>query len=123
VLQTPSSTDGAVSVDCISSDGSATAGEDYTEISETLNWGHQDDADKTCTVAITDDSDYEGDETFNLTLENATGGATINDPDTATVAIADDDQISGTLQFSDVTYSLDEGEGANNSVYKYITIL
>jgi hypothetical protein len=77
-----------------------------------LKWEHGDDSDKTFAVAILDDSDYEGDEAFNLTLENATGGTTINDPDTATVAIADDDQISGTLQFSDVTYSLDEGEGA-----------
>jgi hypothetical protein len=105
--------DGAVSVDYISSDGTATAGADYTTVSGTLNWGDQDDEDKTFTVEIFDDADFEGDETFNMTLENATGGADIGDPSTAKVTIIDDDSESepGTLQFSSATYDVGEGDG------------
>jgi Leucine-rich repeat (LRR) protein len=103
--------DGAVSVDCISSDGSATAGSDYTAVSETLSWGDQDDGDKTCIVEIIDDDDYEGNETFSLTLENATGGATIGSPDTAAVTIVDTCPPLSTLQFSSATYDVGESDG------------
>jgi hypothetical protein len=110
--------DGAISVDYISSDGSATAGEDYTAGSGTLNWSDGDASDKTFTVNIIDDTIFEGDESFSLMLENATGGATIGDPDTAEVIIVDDDTPPvepGTLQFSEATYSVDENGG-------YVTI-
>jgi uncharacterized protein (DUF2249 family) len=104
--------DGAVSVDCISSDDTATAGSDYIAVSETLSWGDQDDGDKTCAVEILDDDDYEGDETFSLTLENATGGATIGSPDTAVVTIVHSccSPLS-TLQFSSATYDVGESDG------------
>jgi hypothetical protein len=102
--------DGAVSVDCVSSGGDATPGSDYTAVTETLNWGDQDDDDKVCSVTILDDTEDEDDETFDLTLENETGGATIGDPGSAVVTIIDDDELS-TLQFSSATYSFDEGEG------------
>jgi ribosomal protein L35AE/L33A len=105
--------DGAVSVDCISSDGTATAGNDYIGIINTLSWSDQDDGDKTCTVQILDDEDFEGNETFNLTLENETGGAAIGEQDSAVVTITDDDESvdPGTLQFSYAMYSVGEGDG------------
>ncbi|MEN8218851.1 MAG: Calx-beta domain-containing protein [Pseudomonadota bacterium] len=104
---------GAVSVKYASSDDTAKAGEDYTKVKKgKLSWGDGDASDKTFTVYITDDTVLEGDETFNLMLKNATGGATINDPGTTEVTIADDDQTPvSTLQFSSATYSVDENDG------------
>jgi Leucine-rich repeat (LRR) protein len=99
---------GAVSVDYATSDGTAMAGDDYTAVSGTLNWSDGDASDKTFTVDINDDTDVEGDETFNLTLTNATGGATIGDPSTAEVTIVDKPVNHGTLQFSPATYSVNE---------------
>jgi ribosomal protein L35AE/L33A len=100
---------GAVSVKCASSDGTATAGNDYVQTTSTLNWGNGDNADKSCTVPILDDEMIEGNETFNLILSNSTGGASIGDPDTTEVTIIDDEvPPAGTLQFSKAKYSVDE---------------
>jgi hypothetical protein len=106
--------DGAISVRCKSSDGSAIAGQDYNAISQTLNWGDGDADDKTCTASIINDTDVEGDETFSLSLKNATGGATIGDPDTTEVIIFDDDEPTkpGILQFSSDTYYVSENGGS-----------
>ena len=102
--------DGAVSVDYATSNGTATAGSDYTAASGTLNWTDGDSASKTFTVSITDDSSNEGNETINLTLSNVTGGAAIGTNDDAVLTIQDDD-IPGTLQFSAATYSVNEDAG------------
>ena len=51
---------GAVSVDYETSDGSATAGADYTTRSGTLNWAAGDGGDKTFTVPVTWDGRAEG---------------------------------------------------------------
>ena len=45
--------DGAVSVDYATSDGTATAGSDYTAASGTLNWSDGDAANKTFNISIT----------------------------------------------------------------------
>jgi hypothetical protein len=55
---------GAVSIDYATSDDTATAPDDYTQTSDTLNWADGDDADKPITVDIIDDSLLESDETF-----------------------------------------------------------
>jgi hypothetical protein len=81
---------GAVSVDIVSSDGTATAGEDYGAVNITLNWNNGDTSDKTITMPIIDDTICEGDENFYLRLENPIG-AMIGDPGTAEVTIIDDD--------------------------------
>jgi hypothetical protein len=84
--------DGAISVECVSSDGSATAGNDYSAVFETLNWGDGDASDKTFTVDIINDDEPENNETFIVSLANPIGGAQIGSPDTATVTIKDDDK-------------------------------
>ncbi|MEN8219750.1 MAG: Calx-beta domain-containing protein, partial [Pseudomonadota bacterium] len=104
--------EGAVCVDYVSSDDTATAGDDYVESSGTLCWNDGDDSDKTFTVDIIDDAICEGDETFNMTLQNPIGGATIGNPSTAVVTIIDDDcGMPSTLQFSSATYNVNENGG------------
>ncbi|MEN8219751.1 MAG: Calx-beta domain-containing protein, partial [Pseudomonadota bacterium] len=104
--------EGAISVTYTSSDDTAMAWNDYTPTAGTLNWNNGDTSDKTFTVSITDDAIFEGDETFNLTLSNATGGATIGEPSTAVVTIIDDEKPpKGTLQFSSATYNVNETGG------------
>lgn len=71
-------TDGVVSVDYDASGGTATAGDDYTPVSGTLSWFDGDGTDKTFVVPILDDEESEGDETIDLELFNATGGADID---------------------------------------------
>ena len=61
-----------VTVDYATSDGSASAGSDYTHESGTLNFAPGETA-KTVAVAVLTDTDSEGTETVTLTLSNATG--------------------------------------------------
>jgi hypothetical protein len=56
---------GAVTVDYATSDGTATAGSDYTSASGTLNWAHGDTADKILVIPILNDALTEADETIN----------------------------------------------------------
>ena len=81
---------GDVTVDYATSDGSATAGQDYAATSGTLTL-LDGETSQSFAVAIIDDADYEGDETFGVTLSNPTGGALIGVPDAATVTIADNE--------------------------------
>jgi Leucine-rich repeat (LRR) protein len=101
---------GAISVNYISSNGTATAGNDYTPIVGILNWNDGDSTDKTITIDIIDDSTPENEETFIVSLANPTGGAQLGKPDTAKVTITDNDQTEkhGTLQFSETEFTVKE---------------
>ncbi len=93
---------GAVSVDYATSDGTATAGSDYTATSGTLSWPDGDSTAQSFTVMIIDDATDEPDETVNLSLSNPTGGASLGNPATAELTIEDDD-IAGIKTFSGKT--------------------
>ena len=95
---------GAASVDYATSDGSATAGSDYTASSGTLSWVDGDATSKTFVVLITDDSTYEGDETVNLSLTNAVG-ASLGTPNTAVLTIIEDDPAETTTWYVATTGS------------------
>ena len=106
-------------------DGTATAGQDYTLLSQTLTFAPSDfaaqtsgcppptpvfcmRADKTVTLAITDDTAYEGAtaETFTLTLSHATDQrVTYPSPagETATVSIADNERPALTFTVAPTT--------------------
>jgi hypothetical protein len=90
VTRSGGSLGGPVTVDYATADGTATAGSDYTATSGTLTYG-PGEASKSFTVPVAQDSGYEGDETFQVLLSNATGGANLGAPAGATVTIADDD--------------------------------
>ena len=61
-----------VTVDYATADGSAEAGDDYTAASGTLSFA-AGETSKAISVAIDDDIDNESDETFTVTLSNASG--------------------------------------------------
>ena len=73
VTLNPAASD-TVTVDYATSDGTATAGEDYTATSGTLTFA-AGDTTKTVSVPIIDDTVDDGGETFTLTLSNASGAA------------------------------------------------
>ena len=90
--------DGAVSVDYATSDGTATlADNDYLAASGTLNWADGDADDKTFEVMISGDTDFEADETVGLVLSSPTGGATLGSQSTATVTMKNDDALTSPI--------------------------
>ena len=101
--------DGAVTVDYATSDGTANAGSDYTHTTGTLTLA-DGVTSASFSVPIIDDTEFEGDETVNLALSSPTGGATLGTPSSAVLTIADDDPppSAGSLQFSSTTYNVDE---------------
>lgn len=104
--------DGAVTVDYALGGGTATGGAacggavDYVNTGGTVSFANGETS-KTFNVAICDDLVYEGNETFDATLSNATGGATIGSPNPATVTITDN-ETQPTVQFSSATYMTTE---------------
>lgn len=89
VIMTPAA-DETVRVRYVTADGTATAGEDYTDTTGTLVFS-QGTNRRTITVPVLDDDEEDGDETFSVTL------SLIGDPDariaegTATVTIRDNE--------------------------------
>jgi CSLREA domain-containing protein len=84
-------TDGAVSVHWATSAGSATAGTDYVESFGDLNWPAGNSTPQTFQVTVKGDTDFEPDETVNLTLSSPSGGAALGAPNPATLTIQNDD--------------------------------
>lgn len=82
---------GSAGVTFATSNGTATAGSDYTATTGTLAWVSGDTSAKSFTVSIIDDALVEGNETVNLTLSTPTGGATLGAPPAAVLTIVDDD--------------------------------
>ena len=128
----------AVTVDYATSDGTATAGEDYTATSGALTFT-AGDTRKTISVPITDDAEDDGGETFTLTLSNASGAdlddavaaGTINDDDESPAAVsvsdasaAEGDAVAFTVSLSaaageqvTVDYATSDGTAAAGSDY------
>jgi surface-anchored protein len=82
--------DGPVTIDYATSDGTALAGEDYTATSGTLSFANGETS-KTITIPILDDAFVENNETINLTLSNPTGGAELGMQSTSVLTIEDND--------------------------------
>lgn len=89
--------------------GSATAAADYTTVSGTLTFG-MNDLSQTFVVPVLDDSLYEADETFSVSLSNATGGIALGSVTSAVVTIHDGDSDSDGLPDDyETTYGLNPG--------------
>ena len=103
---------GSVSVTYATSDGSAVATADYVFASGTLVFA-DGEVSKTFTVTILDDSDYEGDETVQLSLSNPLGAA-LGSQDNATLTINENDPLpsSGVLSISAANYAVIENQAS-----------
>ena len=100
-----------VTVGYATSDGTATAGQDYTETSGTLTFPANSVASQTISVPVTDDAVDEEEETFTLTLSNVQVASLSGDGETLTVTgtITDDDDPAVTASFGQASYSVAEG--------------
>ena len=82
---------GDISIDYSTSNGTASAGQDYTAATGTLNLSEQQDS-ATIEISIVDDTTDESDETFSVTLSNP-GNTTIGAIAEAVVTIQDNDNV------------------------------
>ena len=94
-----------VTVDYATSDGSATAGEDYNAAEGSLSF-MPGDIERTISVMLTEDTKYEGDETFALTLDNPENAGLASAAATGTIA---DNDAMPELTVSDTRASEDAG--------------
>ena len=85
---------GAISAVFATSNGTATAGSDYTAKTQTVTMA-TGVTTATVTVAILNDTTAESAETVNLSLTSPSGGATLGSPATAVLTISDDDTAAG----------------------------
>ena len=102
----------AVTVDYATSDGTATAGQDYTETTGTLTFAANSVASQAISVPVTDDAvDEAEEETFTLTLSSAQGASLAGGASTLTVTgtITDDDHPAVTANFGQAAYNVAEG--------------
>ncbi|MEK6283139.1 MAG: Calx-beta domain-containing protein [Acidobacteriota bacterium] len=105
------STAGASSVTFATSNGTATAGQDYATTSGTLSFA-SGETSKTYNIPILDDSLVEGNETINLILSSPSG-ATLGSPSTAVLTIADNENnCSYTLSPTSQNFGASAGNGA-----------
>ncbi|GAA4356577.1 hypothetical protein GCM10023151_04630 [Kangiella marina] len=117
--------DGGVSFDYATTDGTATAGSDYTATSGSGSFTGNSGETITINVPITNDTIVESDEGFSLDLTNlsnasvsfsdAQGAATITDNDTATVTV-DDVTVSEAAGTATFTVTLDSDVAGGTDV-------
>ena len=84
---------GSISVNYTTSDGTATAGNDYTATSGILNFADGENY-KSFNIAMTNDTANEPDETVNLSLRTPTGGVILGSLSNAVIVIQDNDPIN-----------------------------
>lgn len=105
--------EGAVSVNYFTKNGSALGGTDFEQTAGTLMWVDGDSSIKTITISVIDDVTKESaDETASVFLLYPVGGATLGGVAASTITITDDDWKPGTLQFSSSVYSARESAGS-----------
>jgi CSLREA domain-containing protein len=108
---------GAVSATFNTSNGTATAGSDYTAVTNfTVSWADGNTDDKLVNIPINNDSIYESNETVNLALTNATGGAQIGPQGTAVLTINDND-TAPVFTINDVPPQAEGDAGTSNIVF------
>jgi hypothetical protein len=96
-------TTGTASIECDTTDGTATQKGDYTIARNRLTFG-PGEVTKPCEISITDDSLQEPDETLTVSLVNATANFTPGINSTVLVTIKDNDVVTGTNPIDNSTF-------------------
>ena len=109
------SASGTLTVYAQATNGTATAGSDFTGVTNLLTWSNGDISSKTFVVPLLDDSIVEADETvslriFTAKLNGATNAASLGVTTTATLTILNDD-LRGKVQFTTGIYTANENGG------------
>jgi endoglucanase len=99
---------GAASVNYATSNGTASAGTDYTAASGIVAWSDGDSAAKTITIKV-NGATSSTPKTFKIALTGAAGQAAVGTPSSATVTIAAAAASTGSLALSAATYSVPSG--------------
>jgi glucose/arabinose dehydrogenase len=92
--------DGEVTIDYHTIDGTALAGQDYQAQSGTLSFVDGQTL-ASVVIPILEDEDAESNESFNIAIDNPGGGALLLAPRTATITISDNDGGAEFPDFSD----------------------
>lgn len=108
--------DGQVTVQLSTSDGSAIAGVDYQATTQTITFANGDVSPKTVTIPLIDRKVYSASGvSFQVILSAATGGAALGTPSSSTVQVQQDgtppQPIPGTLQFATTAVVVNETDG------------
>ncbi|MGV2388025.1 MAG UNVERIFIED_CONTAM: hypothetical protein LVR29_06000 [Microcystis novacekii LVE1205-3] len=104
---------GIVSVRINLTNGTATAPSDYNNTAITVNFANGETS-KTVTIPIVNDTQFEPNETVNLTLSNPTGGVTLGTQTTAVLTIINDDLPQrGIINLNSSNYTANENGTAN----------
>ncbi len=90
---------GVVGIEYWTNDGSANSGFDYSPVSGTLLF-LDGELTKTVKIPINQDTKIEGNETVSISINNATGGASLGSVVTTTITINDDDFGPGSFDTS-----------------------
>ncbi len=109
-------TTGAISAVVNFSNGTAIAAGDYNNAPITVNFA-SGETSKTISIPIVDDTRFEANETFNISLGNLTGGATLGTRSNAAVTIVSNDlRLPGQLAFTSSSYSVSENGTPVNTI-------
>ncbi len=98
--------EGSATVNYATSNGTASAGSDFTNTSGTLTFA-AGQLTKTFAIPITDDGAVESNETIQIALSNAGGNTTLGTPATGTVTIIDNDATTP-VAISPATQTINE---------------
>ncbi len=85
---------GTVTVNVVSSNGSATAGMDFSPVNQTIEFA-EGVTSSTINISVLEDLADEGNENFNLSLSGPTNGALLGSVSTVSITITDNDSSGG----------------------------
>ena len=112
-VQRVDGSDGAVSAQLMTSDGSAQAGSDYQNTTGTVSWSDGESGSQSIAIPIINDNATETSETLSIMLSNPGGDASLGSPSAATLTIEDNDDPAeqpGTLSFTEDEFQTLENE-------------
>jgi Ca2+-binding RTX toxin-like protein len=113
IINRSGGSDGEVSGTILYSPGTATSPDDYNSTSIAVIFA-AGETNKIVTIPIANDGQFEADETFNLTLSNPTGGATLGSQPTTVITIINDDLPQrGIINLNNSNYTVNESETGN----------
>lgn len=103
---------GTVTVDYVTSTGSATSPSDFGAASGTLNWADGESTPKLIPISVVDDTVAEVNETFTISLSNIVASESIGPNGSLTYTIIDNESPVDNVGFNNSIYVANENGGA-----------